>query len=874
MNQKQPVKLTDYRPPNYLVESICLTFHLDDSATLVQSKIKFYRQGSESLFELYGHKLDLRTIYLNGQPLDSSRYQLDAQKLQLFDMPEQGELKIENVINPAENKTLEGLYKSGDIFCTQCEPEGFRAITFYPDRPDVMTKFTTTIIADKSLYPVLLSNGNPIERGELEGGKHFVTWEDPFAKPSYLFALVAGDLGVVRDFYTTSISGRKIALEIYCDKGNEDKCHHALESLKHAMRWDEERFGLEYDLDIYMIVAVDSFNMGAMENKGLNIFNSKYVLAKQETATDKDFLGIEGVIGHEYFHNWTGNRVTCKNWFQLTLKEGLTVYRDQEFSADMMQDYAVKRIDDVVGLRSAQFVEDAGPTAHPIKPKEYIEMNNFYTATVYEKGAEVIRMIETFLGRDGFRRGMDLYFERHDGQAVTTEDFVAAMSDANNHYDFSQFEKSWYNRAGTPHLYISSEYNQEAQTLIVSVRQECIETPGVESTPFHLPLKIGLVAADGTDIELNLDQAEGQLQLNEGILHIREEEERFIFKNVNEQPVLSLNRGFRAPVIIHYDYSLEDLAFLSANDQDDFNRYEAMQTLCRRLVCEMMEQKESDWKLSAAFKQAFAGILKSDLKPAIKSYCLQLPSIALLKLEFNQIDIHKLVHARKFISRSLAEEFCSELEQLYWQNCTQQPFSIDAKSIGQRRLKNSALSYLSELPIGEELLLKQWETANNMTDELAVLMLISDSHFSSRQLVIDQFIERWKDDKLVVDKWFSALALANRDDSLEVISKLLDHPLFDFTNPNSVRAVIGAFIANSAQFHRVDGAGYNMVVEQIIKLDKINPQLSASLVMGFRDYQKLIPSLQQKMTVALEKLERGEEMSDNLRELLTKLKPS
>jgi aminopeptidase N len=872
MSEVKTIKLSDYKEPTHTIDSIYLIFELDNSETIVKNRMHFTQNGELNSLTLFAHNLQLKSISLNGKPLDESEYKLNTHSLTLVNLPEKGFIDVVNTINPEANKTLEGLYKSGGIFCTQCEPEGFRAITFYPDRPDVMTKFTTKVIADKKSYPTLLSNGNPIERGDLEGGKHYVIWEDPFAKPSYLFALVAGDLGMISDTYITGISKREIKLEIYCDKGNEDKCHHALESLKNSMRWDEERFGLEYDLDIYMIVAVDSFNMGAMENKGLNIFNSKYVLAKQETATDQDFLGVEGVIGHEYFHNWTGNRVTCKNWFQLTLKEGLTVFRDQEFSSDMMKAPAVKRIEDVLALRQAQFVEDAGPTAHPIKPKEYIEMNNFYTATVYEKGAEIIRMIETFLGGDGFRKGMDLYFERHDGQAVTTEDFVAAMSDANGGYDFEQF-KTWYDRAGTPHLYVETTFDQNSQTYSMHIKQECIETKGVESTPFHLPLKMGLLNPKGGEFALELDQSDDQPQLEQGILHIRKSEETFLFKNIDAIPYLSLNRGFKAPVIIHYDNSLEELSYLSKNDSDDFNRYEAIQELSKRVLMQMYESEQikEAYVIPHELFSAFEGVLNSNIKDAIKAYCLQVPSIALLKISYEKLNFLTLAKVRKELLDSLAVKFQNKFKEIYNDCLGDGEFSIDADSIGQRMLKNRALSYLSLLEENLELVHKQFMTATNMTDEYSALVGMSDYDDQKSSELVNSFLTKWSKEKLVVDKWFVSQAQTCRKDTLEIVESLVKHELFDITNPNSVRAVVGTFCANYAQFHHESGKGYEFAIDMIIKLDRINPQVASRLIMGFRDFSKLEGRAKELMEAQLQRLKATENLSKNTLELLNKI---
>ena len=650
------IYLKDYQVSDYLISDIHLTFELDDTRTLVRTKLQIHRhpqaKGPAPLV-LNGEELELVGLVLDGKKLSSSDYKLEGDLLSIGDVPDKFELEVENYINPQANKALDGLYKSGTIFCTQNEPEGFRRITYYIDRPDVMAKFTTKIIADKKKYPVMLSNGNPIGEGELDNGRHWCEWQDPFPKPCYLYALVAGDLAMVRDSFTTR-SGRKIDLRIYVDKGNENKCDHAMRSLIKSMKWDEEKFGLEYDLDIFMIVAVDAFNMGAMENKGLNIFNSAYVLADEASATDNNFLGIESVVGHEYFHNWTGNRVTCRDWFQLTLKEGLTVFRDQEFSADM-NSRTVTRISDVSALRRAQFVEDAGPTSHPIKPDSYIEINNFYTATVYEKGAEVIRMIHSLLGPKGFRAGMDKYFELFDGGAVTTEDFVHAMSVANDNFDFDQF-KRWYAQSGTPRLKARGKWDGSTNSYSLTLSQTCPATPGQkEKKPFHMPVRVGLVGPDGSDMLSTM-------------VELKDSEQTFKFDSIAAKPVLSINRGFSAPVILDVDLSDDDLAFLMGHDSDEFNRYEAGQMLGEKVLLGLINDQMSgkELKMNEAYAKAF-GLLLLDSKvdPAFKALAISLPDEGMLHQKQETIDIFATKSVRDWFKKELATRYQAEFKKLY-----------------------------------------------------------------------------------------------------------------------------------------------------------------------------------------------------------------
>ncbi|MFT6070912.1 MAG: aminopeptidase N [Bacteriovoracaceae bacterium] len=872
----QTIYLKDYKKPDFTITEIYLEFDLHDTATKVLSKMKVEATGSaaSSPLVLNGEQLVFKSAKIDGVLLKKERMEFTDDLLTIKDVPEKFTLEIENEINPEANKALDGLYKSGSIFCTQNEPEGFRRITYYIDRPDVMAKFTTKVIADKKLYPTLLSNGNPLERGDLEDGKHFVVWEDPFPKPSYLYALVAGDLGLVESSYTT-MKNREILLQIFCDKGNEDKCGHAMESLKKSMKWDEDTYGLEYDLDIYMIVAVDSFNMGAMENKGLNIFNSAYVLAKPETATDDNFLGIEGVVGHEYFHNWTGNRITCRDWFQLTLKEGLTVYRDQEFSSDM-NSHAVKRIQDVDILRNHQFREDAGPTAHPIKPPSYMEINNFYTSTIYDKGAEVIRMIETFLGKEGFRKGMDKYFELFDGQAVTTEDFIHSMSIANDNYDFEQF-KTWYKQAGTPVIDVKWDYNKEDKTYSLSITQSCPPTPEQDKkSPYHFPLRLALLSREGVEIELQLENKEGQPQIDQGILHITKETEKFNFKNVESDPVLSINRGFSAPIKVKTPYHESDLIFLLGNDTDEFNRYEAAQVMASRLVSHNLKEKHAgkELVLDQDYKDAWKKVLEdSSIDDSIKAEILSLPSESILQQGHNPIDYLGLHEVRRWVKGELASHSKDLLLETYNKLKTPREYKLDPASIGERDLKNSCLGYLVTLDTKDvhELCYEQFSKATNMTDEISALGCLINCTTDLKEKAVNEFFEKWKHETLVMQKWLGVQGSCRFDDTLERVMELENSSVYDKTVPNLVRSLLGAFARNAVQFHRKDGKGYEYVAKKILEIDKINPQMASGLAGVFRDYSRLNKEAKELMKTQLQALSEVEGLSKNTFEIVSKI---
>ena len=858
------IHLKDYRVPPFLIDTTELHFELGDKATLVKSLLQMRRNPEfgdpDAPLELHGDEsLQLRRLLLDGRQLDAHEYQRKDELLTIEALPESFALECVTLIKPQENTSLEGLYVSNGMFCTQCEAEGFRKITFYLDRPDVMSVFTTTIVANKEAYPVLLSNGNPVDRGE-QGERHWVSWQDPFKKPAYLFALVAGDLQRVEDSFTTS-SGREIALQLFVEPQNLDKCEHALVSLKKAMAWDEQVYGREYDLDIFMIVAVDHFNMGAMENKGLNIFNSSCVLAKPETTTDVGFQRIEGIVAHEYFHNWSGNRVTCRDWFQLSLKEGFTVFRDAEFSADMGS-RTVKRIEDVALLRTAQFAEDAGPMAHPVRPASYIEISNFYTLTVYEKGAEVVRMIHTLLGPEAFRAGSDLYFQRHDGQAVTTDDFVQAMEDASD-VDLGQFRR-WYSQAGTPRIEASDKYDAANQRYTLTLTQSCPATPESETKlPFHIPVKIGLLDAEGNDLDLGQGQTCRVLQLTEA-------QQNFEFEGVRERPLPSLLRGFSAPVKLSYPYSREQLVFLMSQDSDGFNRWDASQRLAVETMQRLIEDQQGgrELKLDQDLIEAFAKVLSDrSLDPAMVAKLLALPSEAYLAELSDTIDPLAIHLVRQFVKRELAMALQGVLMDAYRINRSEPGYQLNSEAIAKRSLQNTALSYLLALEQPRTLVLAQhqFETADNMTDQLAALTLICHSGFESeREQVLDQFYQQWRDDPLVVNQWLAVQATAPHEGTLDEVQRLMASELFELTNPNQVRSLIGAFAGqNSAQFHRADGSGYRFLANQVIALDKLNPQIASRLLTPLTRWKRYDEARQRLMKGQLERLLDGELSKDS-----------
>ena len=872
--QAKTIYLEDYTLPTYKVESIDLTFDLGEEFTLVTSHVTYqYNKASnaEKILALHGEELELERIKLDDKELPESAYQIDDKGLVISNTPDHFTLEIITKIYPQKNTSLEGLYKSSGNFCTQCEAQGFRKITYYYDRPDVMSMFSTLIRADKEKYPVLLSNGNLVDKGDLENGQHFAKWVDPFAKPAYLFALVAGNLEHVSDSYTTQ-SGREVALEIYTEAHNIDKCDHAMQSLKRAMQWDEQRFGLEYDLDIYMIVAVDDFNMGAMENKGLNIFNSKLVFASPETATDNDYISIEAVIGHEYFHNWTGNRVTCRDWFQLSLKEGLTVFRDQEFTADL-HSRAVKRVEDVRMLRTHQFAEDAGPMAHPIRPASFIEINNFYTLTVYEKGAEVVRLYHSLLGEDGFRKGMDLYFERHDGQAVTTEDFLAAMADANN-MDLSQLQ-NWYDQAGTPFVEASMEYNADAQTCTLHFSQICPDTPeSNHKKPFLIPIAMGLLDGNGNDMELQL--AEGESLGRSHVLHLSEANQTFTFINVPEQPLPSLLRGFSAPVRLVYPYTVEDMIFLMQHDSDEFNRWEASQRLAQEVMMQMLLARAGGNALGVETQviDAYQSVLENNnLDYALRAEALTLPSEADMAEAMDDADPEAIHEVRTFLRTAIAKALRLSLEKTYADLEDKGEYKIDSESIGKRRLKNVCLSYLGTITDNDidEMCYKQFKNATNMTDTLAAFRVLLNKECPQREQAISDFETRWKDNTLVMDKWFMMQATSSLPATLENVKSLMKHNLFDIKNPNKVRSLIGAFAnGNPVNFHKADGSGYTFIADRVLELDKLNPQIASRLVRTLINGHQYNKEREVLMREALERIKAKDDLSSDVFEIVSK----
>jgi len=839
--EPRPVRLEDYRPPDWLVNTVDLDVSLDPERTRVRATLALEPNPNRvtgAPLVLDGDGLTLANVKLDGKLLAADEYRATPDRLTLRAPARPLTLAIETIVDPSANTQLMGLYRSSGNYCTQCEAEGFRRITYFPDRPDVMAVFTTRVEADKDEAPVLLANGNFAGGGDVPGtNRHFALWHDPFPKPSYLFALVGGKLGCVADTFTT-MSGRKVELRIYVEPGKEARCGYALDSLKRAMRWDEEKFGREYDLDIFMIVAVSDFNMGAMENKGLNIFNDKYVLASPDTATDADYASIEAVIAHEYFHNWTGNRITCRDWFQLSLKEGLTVFRDQEFSADA-RSRPVERIADVRALRANQFVEDAGPLAHPVRPSLYHEINNFYTSTVYEKGAEIVRMLSVLLGRDGFRRGMDLYFERHDGHAATVEDFMACFADANG-AELGQFMR-WYAQAGTPELAVTGTFDRKTKTFRLDVAQTVPATPGQPvKEPMTIPLAVGLVGADGRDLPLKLD---GGAPVERGVLTIAKPAESFTFTGVAERPALSLNRGFAAPIKVSVNAGTDDLKFLAAHDPDPFNRWQAVQSLASAILIaaagRAQARREED-----GFIAALAAILADDaLEPAFVAQALTLPSEADIARDIgSEVDPDAVYRARTALRVRIGSALREPLAALNRRTSDNAPYSPDAASAGRRALKNVCLDLLAADggDDGIALAARQFAAADNMTDRMAALTVLSLHERPERAAALADFYRRYRGDPLVIDKWFSLQATIPEAATLERVRKLTEHPAFSFANPNRLRALIGGFAQlNQTQFNRPDGAGYDFLADTVLALDPKNPQVAARLLSAFKSWRAL-----------------------------------
>ncbi len=873
-SQPRTIYLADYEVPSFLVDHVDLRFELLEEGARVHSTLSVRRnpeaRDPAAPLSLDGDSLVLEGLSLDGQLLDEGRYQLQDDGLTIPTVPDQFELAVVTWIEPQNNTRLEGLYKSSGMFCTQCEAEGFRCITYFPDRPDVMARFRTRVEADQARYPVLLSNGNDVERGELPDNRHFVTWEDPFPKPCYLFALVAGALIEKTDTFTTQ-SGRDIALRMYVEPRNADKCEHALASLKRAMRWDEEVYGREYDLDIFMIVAVDDFNMGAMENKGLNIFNSSCVLASTDTATDAAFERIESIVAHEYFHNWSGNRVTCRDWFQLSLKEGFTVFRDSSFSSDMGS-ATVKRIDDATLLRTAQFAEDAGPMAHPVRPASYMEISNFYTLTIYEKGSEVVRMIHTLLGSGMFRKGSDLYFERHDGQAVTTDDFVRAMEDASGR-DLGQF-RLWYEQAGTPVLTINDHYDPRRKVYTLTIEQSIPATPGQSNKkPQHIPFAMGLLDSHGVDLPLTLSGETGNGPVSR-VLELTEASHTFEFQGIDEQPIPSLLRDFSAPVRVEYPWTREQLMFLMSYDSDGFNRWDAGQRLAVDVIRSLVGAPSHlpvEPRLVTAYRHL---ICSADLDQALVAKMLQLPSEAYLIELTDQADVQRIYQARKRVLNQLALTLRDELVACYHRNTDSGPYELNSEAIARRAVRNIALSWLLHIndEEGRLLALRQFRDAGNMTDQSAALRAVVNSDFEeNREQMLDEFYQQWRNDPQVVEQWFAIQAASPRAGRLEATRSLLAHEAFDWKNPNKIRSVIAVFAAqNLVNFHAEDGSGYRFLAEQIVRLDDSNPQIAARLVSPLTRWRKYADHYRDGMKAALETVRDKPGLSKDVYEVVHK----
>ncbi len=857
----QTIYLKDYKKSDFLIQTVDLDFDLHDHITHVTSRLVIKRRGvANSPLVLDGEHITLISAHINGQAVD---YQLSDETLTIENVPDQFELLIKNDIDPAANTALEGLYISNKMFCTQCEAEGFRRITYFLDRPDVMATYKVRIEADQSKYPILLSNGNNIESGTAKEGRHYVVWDDPFAKPCYLFALVAGDLACLEDKFTTT-SGVDVDLRIFAEKDDLDKCSHAMTSLKLSMKWDEEVYGLEYDLTIFNIVAVSHFNMGAMENKSLNIFNSKCILAKPETATDTDYSFIEAVVAHEYFHNWTGNRVTCRDWFQLSLKEGLTVFRDHEFSSDMTSP-AVTRINAVRTLRQHQFAEDSGPMAHAVRPESYMEINNFYTMTVYEKGSEVIRMIHTLLGSKKYRSGMDLYFKRHDGQAVTCEDFICAMEDGSG-VDLKQF-RLWYNQAGTPQLTSSGHYDSDAKKYSLTLEQSIPDTPNQsDKQDMHIPVAVGLLDPKGQDL----------LEGGTWLLDLKKQKQTFDFDNITIKPVASILRGFSAPVNLTTDLSREDQVFLIGHDTDSFNRWQATQDLFTQIILKAVGDLKNNnaVELDQEFIDALAKSLNDkNLDKALIGEMLVVPSEGVLGQHSTPVDVDAIHKARKLVLQGMASALKDDLIKAYKECQTNEVYQYNAVAVARRRLKNVALGLLMEIADADIMALcsEQFYSASNMTDEIAAFTYLVDSDAPDREAVITKFYQKWHHDPLVLDKWFSAQALSQRKDILEQMESLNKHADFDLKTPNRVRSLISVFCGlNPVSFHDKSGRGYQFLAANIKKLDPINPQIAAGLVKPLTRWKTYDIQRQKLMVQTLEDILKQDGLSKHVYEIVFK----
>jgi aminopeptidase N len=876
------IYLKDYQSPFYLIDKVDLHVDLFDQHTLVTAKLwlRLNPKGvdqSPGFLRLDGEQLELMSIAVDEQTLDKQQYQQTEESLTLLQPTAEFVLTTQVRIKPQQNTSLEGLYCSNGMFCTQCEAEGFRKITYYLDRPDVMAAFTTTIVADKTKYPVLLANGNLLASGDETNGRHWATWQDPFKKPAYLFALVAGDLAVKEDSFTTC-SGRQVTLKMFVEPEDLDQCDHAMASLKKAMAWDEQLYGREYDLDIFMIVAVGHFNMGAMENKGLNIFNTACVLANPKTATDAAFQRVESVVAHEYFHNWSGNRVTCRDWFQLSLKEGFTVFREHQFAA-AMNSPTVNRIANVRLLRAMQFPEDGGPMAHPVRPASYMEISNFYTMTVYEKGAEVVCMLHTLVGAEGFRRGTDLYFSRHDGQAVTTHDFVQAIADANQlgSEQINQFSL-WYSQAGTPTVKVTGHYDNAQQRYTLEVEQSCPATPEVKvKQPFYIPLRVALLNARGQELELQLAGESAGSVSKERVLVVNQQRQQFTFQQVPEEPVPSLLRGFSAPVKLHFAYSQSQRLFLMQHDQDGFNRWEAGQQLSVEVMLDLIKCHQADQQLQLAedFTSAYRTLLTdASLGKALLAEMLQLPTEAYLAELITPVDVVAIYQVREFIKQQLAEQLEEHFVQLYQASQDTEPYHFNAQAVAQRQLKNTALSYLVRLARADytRYAEQQFYHASHMTDQQAALLALAQSNATQQQAkrALAYYYQSWQQQPLIVDQWFSIQASVVGEETLARVRQLLDHPEFDLTNPNRVRALIGSFCRTPMNLHQLSGDGYTFLAQQVLSLDKLNPQIAARLLTPLTHWRRYDKTRQSLMKTELERIQASSNLSKDVYEIVAK----
>jgi len=872
------ILLKDYKPSAWLIDAVHLDIALDPTETRVRSRLAMRpnpaRAGRRGPLVLDGESLTLDSVVLDGKRLEGKACSVTEAGLRIASPPDAPfTLEIETRCNPSANKALSGLYLSKGIYCTQCEAQGFRRITYFLDRPDVLAVYTVRLEADPKAAPVLLANGNPVERGTLDHGRrHYAIWKDPHPKPAYLFAIVGGALGAVASTFTT-MSGRKVDLAIYVEPGKEDRCAWAMECLKRAMKWDEERFGREYDLDVFNIVAVSDFNMGAMENKGLNVFNDRLILASAKTATDSDFFNIDRVIAHEYFHNWTGNRITCRDWFQLCLKEGLTVFRDQLYSADHRSP-AVQRIYDVRMLKARQFPEDAGPLAHPVRPDRFIEINNFYTSTVYEKGAELCRMIHTLLGEELFRKGMDLYFERHDGQAATVEDFVSCFADASGR-DFGQF-MTWYAQAGTPGLVCNLAYDATRRTAELTVEQVLSPTPGqATKKPLHIPLRLGLLGGNGNDLPLETSTG---ARLDDGVLEITKRKETFRFVDVPGRPVPSLLRGFSAPANLTIDQSDDDLAFLMSHDSDEFNRWQAGQDFATRLLTATVKalRKDKPAPDPTRFIDALGEIAaNASLEPSFRAQALALPSESdLARVIAKDIDPDAIHKARKALRRKLAQRLAGKLEALYGEMAVKGPYAPAPDQIARRALRNAALSLLTARGNDDDIrrASQHFEKAGNLTDEIAGLVALSETRGNDRKAAFEKFYDRWQHDHIVIDHWFLYQAASPQPGTLATVKKLARHPLMSLENPNKVRTLIGAFAANPVAFNRPDGAGYEYLAERILEIDRFNPQLAARLLTAFRSWRTLEAGRRKLAERTLKGIAKTKPLSRDVYEIVTRMR--